>query len=134
MRTPAAIYVEAGKPMVIDDIDLPDPGPTHVVVKQYATGVCHSQLHELDRPNAAVPLVLGHEATGVVTAVGSDVTHVGEGENVMVTWVPRGASPNVPPRRRPPSPTAGRLSTLGPRWPPECSRGRSRSRWTSRWW
>ena len=38
MKTPAAIYVEAGKPMVIDDIDLPDPGPTHVVVKQYATG------------------------------------------------------------------------------------------------
>ena len=97
MKTPAAIYVEAGKPMVIDDIDLPDPGPTHVMVKQYATGVCHSQLHELDRPNAAVPLVLGHEATGVVTAVGSDVTHVREGDNVMVTWVPRGASPNVPP-------------------------------------
>ena len=97
MKTPAAIYLEFGKPMVIDDIDLPDPGPTHVVVRQYATGVCHSQLHELDRPNANVPLVLGHESTGVVTAVGSGVTHVEEGDNVMVTWVPRGASPNIPP-------------------------------------
>ncbi len=97
MKTPAALYLEAGKPMVIDDIDLPDPGPTHVIVKQYATGVCHSQLHELDRPNANVPLVLGHESTGVVTAVGSDVTHVKEGDNVMVTWVPRGASPMIPP-------------------------------------
>ena len=49
-KTPAAIYVEQGKPMVIDDIDLPDPGPTQVLVRQFATGICHSQLHELDPP------------------------------------------------------------------------------------
>ncbi len=52
--------------MVIDDIDLPDPGPTQVLVRQFATGVCHSQLHELDRPNPTLPLVLGHESTGIV--------------------------------------------------------------------
>ena len=96
MKTPAAIYVEAGKPLVIDDLDLPDPGPTHVVVKQYATGVCHSQLHELFNPQAATPLVLGHESTGVVAATGREVTHVKEGDNVMVTWVPRGAAPGLP--------------------------------------
>lgn len=96
MKTAAAIYTEEGKPLVIDDIDLPDPGPTHVMVKQFATGVCHSQLHELHRPSPALPLVLGHESTGVVTAVGRDVTHVREGDNVMVTWVPRGASPGLP--------------------------------------
>ena len=88
-KTPAAIYVEQGKPMVIDDIDLPDPGPTQVLVRQFATGICHSQLHELDRPNPALPLVLGHESTGIVTAAGKDVTHVKEGDHVMVTWVPR---------------------------------------------
>ena len=54
-KTPGAIYIETGKPMVIDDIDLPDPGPTQVLVKQFATGVCHSQLHELDRPNPTLP-------------------------------------------------------------------------------
>jgi Zn-dependent alcohol dehydrogenase len=97
MQTPAAIYVEAGKPMVIDDIDLPEPGPTQVVVRQYATGVCHSQLHELHRPNPSLPLVLGHESTGVVTGVGSEVRHVREGDNVMVTWVPRGATRGMPP-------------------------------------
>lgn len=97
MKTPAAIYVEAGKPMVIDDIELPDPGRTQVVVQQFATGVCHSQLHELHRPNPTLPLVLGHESTGVVTAVGQDVSHVREGDNVMVTWVPRGASRGQPP-------------------------------------
>ncbi|MBO0714581.1 MAG: zinc-binding dehydrogenase, partial [Acidimicrobiales bacterium] len=95
-KTPAAIYVEEGKPMVIDDIDLPDPGPTQVSVRHFATGVCHSQLHELHRPNPTLPLVLGHESTGVVTAVGSDVRHVKEGDHVMVTWVPRHPSP-IPP-------------------------------------
>jgi len=89
LKTPAAIFIESGKPMVVDDIDLPDPGPTQVLVKQFATGVCHSQLHELDRPNPAVPLVLGHESTGVVSAAGKDVRNVKEGDHVMVTWVQR---------------------------------------------
>jgi Zn-dependent alcohol dehydrogenase len=88
-KTPAAILIEKGKPMVIDDIELPDLGPSHVLVKQFATGVCHSQLHELDRPEPQTPLVLGHESTGVVVATGSNVTHVKEGDNVMVTWVQR---------------------------------------------
>lgn len=96
MKTPAAIFVESGKPMVVDDIDLPDPGPTQVLVRHFATGVCHSQLHELHRPNPTVPLVLGHESTGVVTAAGSDVPHVKEGDHVMVTWVPRNATRYTP--------------------------------------
>src|SRR6202040_3734707 len=96
MKTPAAIYVEAGKPMVIDDHDLPDPGPTQVLVRHFATGVCHSQLHELNRPNPSLPLVLGHEATGIVNAVGAQVSHVKEGDHVMVTWVQRGATRGTP--------------------------------------
>src|SRR5919205_1276301 len=95
-KTPAAIYVESGKPMLIDDIDLPDPGPTQVSVRHFATGVCHSQLHELNRPNAMLPLVLGHESTGVVTAAGREVTHVKEGDHVMVTWVQRNATRSTP--------------------------------------
>lgn len=89
MKTPAALFVESGKPLIIDDVDLPDPGPTQVLIRQFATGVCHSQLHELDRPNPAVPVLLGHESTGIVTAAGKDVPHVKEGDHVMVTWVPR---------------------------------------------
>lgn len=96
MKTPAAIYIEREKAMVIDDIDIPEPGPSHVVVKQFATGVCHSQLHELHRPAPATPLVLGHESTGVVVAKGGDVTHVQTGDHVMVTWVQRGAAPGLP--------------------------------------
>lgn len=96
MKTPAAIFVESGKPMLVDDIDLPDPGPTQVLVRHFATGVCHSQLHELHRPNPQVPLVLGHESTGVVTAAGSEVSHVKEGDHVMVTWVQRNATRSTP--------------------------------------
>tara|TARA_A100001037_G_scaffold85819_1_gene77914 strand:+ start:4922 stop:6016 length:1095 start_codon:yes stop_codon:yes gene_type:complete len=74
----------------IEEIDLPDPGPTQVVVREYASGICHSQLHQMHRPRQA-PVVLGHEATGVVTKTGSEVTHVREGDTVLVTWVPRDA-------------------------------------------
>ena len=99
-KTPGAIYIETGKPMVIDDIELPDPGPTQVLVRQFATGVCHSQLHELDRPNPTLPIVLGHESTGVIVASGQNVPHVREGDHVMVTWVPRtpGGRPPIPAR------------------------------------
>jgi Zn-dependent alcohol dehydrogenase len=65
-------------------------------VRQFATGVCHSQLHELQRPNPSVPLVLGHESTGVVQAAGKNVDHVKEGDHVMVTWVQRNASRATP--------------------------------------
>ena len=96
MRTAAAVLLAKGQDMVIDDIELPDPGPTQVMIKQYASGVCHSQLHELNRPSPATPLVLGHESTGVVTAKGAGVTHVKEGDNVMITWVQRSARAGMP--------------------------------------
>ncbi|HEX9530371.1 MAG TPA: zinc-binding dehydrogenase [Acidimicrobiales bacterium] len=90
MTTAARIAVlPAGPgPLRIDDVVLPDPGPRQVVVRQFASGVCHSQLHQMHGPRQA-PTVLGHESTGVVLAAGREVSHVGEGDRVMVTWVPR---------------------------------------------
>jgi Zn-dependent alcohol dehydrogenase len=90
MPTPARVVVvpqEQG-PLRVEEVALPDPGPHQVVVKQFASGVCHSQLHQMHRPRQW-PVVLGHESTGVVTARGREVTHVKEGDMVMVTWVPR---------------------------------------------
>ena len=55
MEVKAAINVEVGGPLIIDELEIGDPGPTHVIVKQFASGVCHSQLHELNRPNPALP-------------------------------------------------------------------------------
>jgi Zn-dependent alcohol dehydrogenase len=75
----------------IEEIDLPDPGPTQVIVRQFASGVCHSQLHQMHRPRQS-PVILGHESTGVVEKIGKDVHHLREGDTVLVTWVPRDAA------------------------------------------
>ena len=90
MSTPARVVVmrqETG-PLEIIDLELPDPGPFQVVIKQFASGICHSQLHQMHNPRET-PVLLGHESTGSVLAVGSEVTHVAPGDTVLVTWVPR---------------------------------------------
>ncbi|HBP14764.1 MAG TPA: alcohol dehydrogenase [Gammaproteobacteria bacterium] len=92
MPTHAQVVVlpEESGPLQIQDVVLPDPGPTQVVVQQYASGVCHSQLHQMHRPRKN-PVLLGHESTGIVIRKGSAVTHLDEGDTVLVTWVPRDA-------------------------------------------
>jgi Zn-dependent alcohol dehydrogenase len=60
-----------------------------VLVRNFATGVCYSQLHQIHDPNLPRPMGLGHEGTGVVTKVGREVTHVKEGDHVISTWVSR---------------------------------------------
>ena len=82
----------------IEEIALPDPEPHQVEIHQFATGICHSQLHQIHRPRVN-NVILGHESTGVVSRVGSAVEHVKEGDIVLVTWVPRdSASANSPPK------------------------------------
>jgi Zn-dependent alcohol dehydrogenase len=100
MKTRAAVYVEVGKPMIIDDVELPDPSPTQMLVKQFASGICHTQLHTLHNPEVKTPLLLGHEATGVVISKGAQVTHVREGDHVLLSFMPRpmplGVRPELP--------------------------------------
>ncbi|MBM4264505.1 MAG: zinc-binding dehydrogenase [Deltaproteobacteria bacterium] len=88
----AAIYIEPKKPLVVDEVEFADPGPDQVLVKLFSSGVCHSQLHTMQRParkGQSLPALLGHESTGVVVAKGRDVTHVKEGDHVITTWVDR---------------------------------------------
>jgi Zn-dependent alcohol dehydrogenase len=89
MKTTAAVQVEPRGQLVIDEIDLPDPGPNQVTVRNFASGVCYSQVHQLRNPRLPRPMGLGHEGSGVVTDVGKGVTHVKEGDHVISTWVPR---------------------------------------------
>ena len=89
MRTRAALQTAPEQRLIVDEIEVPDPLPDQVVVKLASSGVCHSQLHGMNDPNAQRPMVLGHEGAGVVTAVGRDVTHLSEGDHAIVTWVPR---------------------------------------------
>ncbi len=91
MTTDARVVVvpqQLGAPLEVLDVALPDPGPHEVVVRQFASGVCHSQLHTIHSPRAGAQ-ILGHESTGEVVAVGSAVTGLGVGDTVMVTWVPK---------------------------------------------
>ena len=99
MGTPARVVVLPvdTAELRVESLELPDPGPHQVVVKQFASGICHSQLHQMHTPRKR-PVVLGHESTGVVLQVGSEVTHVVVGDTVMVTWVPRQATAaSIPP-------------------------------------
>ena len=94
MKSRSAIMTAPGEPLLIDEIDVPDPGPNQVIVKQTATGICASQIHELTKiPEESCPCVLGHEGVGVVTHVGKYVTHLQEGDWAITTWVPRGGFP-----------------------------------------
>lgn len=79
-------------PLEIHSVVLPSPGPHQVLIKQFASGICHSQLHTMHRSRSA-PEVLGHESTGEVLEVGTEVSHVAPGDTVMVTWVPRTIKP-----------------------------------------
>ncbi|MFG1774411.1 S-(hydroxymethyl)mycothiol dehydrogenase [Nocardia salmonicida] len=74
-------------PVETVDIVIPDPGPHDVVVRVQACGVCHTDLHYRDGGiNDEFPFLLGHEAAGVVETVGSAVTHVAEGDFVVLNW------------------------------------------------
>ncbi|MDR7443600.1 MAG: alcohol dehydrogenase catalytic domain-containing protein, partial [Armatimonadota bacterium] len=81
----AAVLQEAKKPLVIQEVEIDEPGPREVVVRTVAAGVCHSDLHIADGDlPAPLPMVLGHEAAGVVEKVGGLVTRVRPGDHVVV--------------------------------------------------
>ncbi len=74
---------------VVDDIDIADPGPGQVRVRVSHCGVCHSDLHVIDGGlPVPLPTVLGHEAGGVVEAVGPGVLDLVEGDHVIMTLRP----------------------------------------------
>lgn len=89
VKSRGAVLTAPGQ-VVVDEIEVPDPGPGQVVVRHVSTGVCLSQVHQVHvTKEERCPQLLGHEGTGAVTHVGAGVTHVREGDAVIVTWVPR---------------------------------------------
>jgi propanol-preferring alcohol dehydrogenase len=86
----AAIVKQFGKPLVIEDVAVPQPGPGEVLVKVKACGVCHTDLHAAsgDWPVKPVPpFIPGHEAAGIVAALGSGVKNLKVGDAVGVAWL-----------------------------------------------
>ena len=94
IKTLSAILVEPKKPLEIEELIIPDPSPEQVVVEQIASGICLSQVHEIDKtPIDQCPRIIGHEGVGIATHVGSSVKSIKEGVNVITTWVPRSNFP-----------------------------------------
>lgn len=97
MRVRAAVLEEAGRPapyrrsqpLSIMELELRPPGPGEVLVRVAAAGLCHSDLSVINgsRPRPA-PMVLGHEAAGVVEDIGPDVSYVRPGDHVVFSFVP----------------------------------------------
>ncbi len=80
----AAVLFEAGKPLSIEAVIVDNPGPHEVLIRTAAVGVCRSDLHFVDGAYPhAMPTIPGHEAAGVVEAVGSEVSTVKVGDHVV---------------------------------------------------
>jgi propanol-preferring alcohol dehydrogenase len=86
----AAVVREFGKPLTIEEVDVPEVGPGQALLKVISTGVCHTDLHAASgdwpiKPNP--PFIPGHEGVGYVAAVGAGVKSVKEGDRIGVPWL-----------------------------------------------
>jgi S-(hydroxymethyl)glutathione dehydrogenase/alcohol dehydrogenase len=83
----AAVLYGANQPLVIEDVEIDEPGPGEVLVKTSASGVCHSDLHFMEgKWMYPMPVVLGHESAGVVEKVGPGVSNVKAGDRCVVAF------------------------------------------------
>jgi S-(hydroxymethyl)glutathione dehydrogenase/alcohol dehydrogenase len=90
MKTKAAIAYEAGKPLVVETVDLDGPRAGEVLIEIKATGICHTD--EFTRsgadPEGLFPSILGHEGAGIVVDVGPGVTTLKKGDHVIPLYMP----------------------------------------------
>jgi S-(hydroxymethyl)glutathione dehydrogenase / alcohol dehydrogenase len=88
MLMKAVVFRGPGHPLEVADVTLDPPGPGEVLVRIAAAGVCHSDLHVLRGEWSRVtPVVLGHEGSGTVAAVGEGVEGLAVGDHVVLSWI-----------------------------------------------
>jgi S-(hydroxymethyl)glutathione dehydrogenase/alcohol dehydrogenase len=84
-----AVAYEAGKPLVLEDLPIPAVGPRDVLVRIAASGICHTDLNVIDgHSSLQLPIVPGHEATGIVEEVGAEVRRARPGDRVLASVSP----------------------------------------------
>src|ERR1700704_1474311 len=89
MKTEAAVLWGLHEKWQVEEIELDGPKESEVLVKLTASGLCHSDEHLVtgDIP-MPFPVVGGHEGAGIVAGVGANVTHVAEGDSVVLSFLP----------------------------------------------
>lgn len=86
-RVRGAVVRSKNSPVTVETILVPDPGPGEALIDVISCGVCHTDQHyQQGQINDDFPFLLGHEASGTVSAVGQDVTEVAPGDRVVLNW------------------------------------------------
>jgi aryl-alcohol dehydrogenase len=86
MKVRAAVLRDPAGPFAIEEMDLADPGPGEVLVRVAGAGMCHTDLLYRRRPRLPMPMVFGHEGSGVVEVAGPGVRHVVPGDHVVMSF------------------------------------------------
>src|SRR5258708_15466170 len=88
-RMKVAVAYEAGQPLVVEDLPVPDIGPRDVLVRISASGICHTDLHVIEGRSALpLPIVPGHEACGILEEAGAEVRRAKPGGRVLASVAP----------------------------------------------
>lgn len=90
MKTKAAILFKTGRPLKIEEVEIPSLKKGQLLVKILASGLCRSQLNEIKGikgPDKYLPHMLGHEASAEIVEVGKDISKVKKGDYVALTWI-----------------------------------------------
>ncbi len=76
------------RPLVLEDLPIPKPGPRQILVKTLTCGICHTELDEIEgRLQSKLPIILGHEVVGKVESLGSEATKYKVGDRVGIAWI-----------------------------------------------
>ena len=92
MRVKLAIAPKMGREVIVEEVELADPGPKEARIKMMTCSICHSDIHAITGEHGPVegPCAVGHEIAGVVDAIGSEVTYVKPGDRVLCTLLSQG--------------------------------------------
>ena len=89
MKMLAAVLHDTPSDLVIEELELKEPGPGEVRVKIAASGLCHTDWETMKGYQPQIlPAVIGHEGAGIVDKIGDGVTLVKEGDHVVCSWEP----------------------------------------------